>query len=94
MGKHETITAEIDADIYADVEAAVSAGEFSSVAEAVALIVGEWSADRRTDNHKAESPEFIAYAKALIEESRRDPRPSIPADVVFAELRARYSDPA
>lgn len=94
MGKHETITAEIGADIYADVEAAVAAGEFASVGDALALIVGEWAADRRAEARPAESPEFVAYAKALIEESRRDPRPSIPADVVFAELRARYSDPA
>ena len=94
MGKHETITAEIDEDIYADVEAAVAAGEFASVAEALAAIVGEWSAERRLEEPQVETPEFVAYARAMIEESRRDPRPSIPADIVFAELRARYSDPA
>jgi Arc/MetJ-type ribon-helix-helix transcriptional regulator len=94
MGKHETITAEIDEDIYADVEAAVAAGEFASVGEALAMIVSVWAVERRAEERPVETPEFIAYAKALIEESRRDPRPSIPADVVFAELRARYSDPA
>jgi Arc/MetJ-type ribon-helix-helix transcriptional regulator len=94
MGKHETITAEIDEDIYAYVEAAVAAGEFASVEEALTLIVSEWVAERRAEEGPAETPEFVAYAKALIEESRRDPRPNIPADVVFAELRARYSDPA
>lgn len=88
MGKHETITAEIDEDIYADVEAAVAAGEFTSVAEAFAMIVSEWVAARRF-----ESPEEIARIRALIEESRADTRPSIPAEEVFAELEARYADP-
>ena len=94
MGKHETITAEIDEDIYADVEAAVAAGEFASVADALAVIVSEWAVERRSEEPRTETPEFVAYAKAMIEDSRRDPRPSIPADVVFAEHRARYSDPA
>lgn len=94
MGKHETITAEVDADIYADVEAAVAAGEFASIAEAMNLILGDWASDRRAEAASAETPEFVAYARALIEESRRDPRSSIPAEVVFAELRARYVDPA
>ncbi len=89
MGKHETITAEIDEDIYADVEAAVAAGEFASVEEALTLIVSEWVAARRF-----ESPEEIARIRALIEESRADPRPSVPAEEVFAELEARYADPA
>ncbi|WP_428151038.1 hypothetical protein [Brevundimonas sp.] len=94
MGKIEKITAEIDEDIYADVEAAVASGEFASVGEALTLIVSEWAAERRVEERPVETPEFVAYAKALIEESRRDARPSIPADVVFAELRARYADPA
>lgn len=89
MGKHETITAEIDGDIYADVEAAVAAGEFASVEEALTLIVSEWVAARRF-----ESPDEIARIRALIEESRADPRPSVPAEEVFAELEARYADPA
>jgi antitoxin ParD1/3/4 len=89
MGKHETITAEIDADIYADVKAAVTSGEFTSVAEALTLIVSEWAAARRFEN-----PEDVARIRALIEESRADPRPSIPAEDVFAELEARYADPA
>lgn len=94
MGKLETITAEVDADVYADVQAAVDAGEFASVAEALTLILGDWATDRRMEAALSESPEFVAYAKALIEESRRDPRPSVPAEVAFAELRARYADPA
>ncbi|WP_421730859.1 hypothetical protein [Brevundimonas sp.] len=88
MGKHETITAEISDDAYADVQAAVAAGEFSDVNQAISEIVSDWVAVRRAD-----APEFLAYAKARIEESRADPRPSLPAEEAFAALRSRYSDP-
>jgi len=89
MGKIEQIIADLPDDVYADVGAAVSAGEFASVGDAVVQVMRDWSAVRR-----AETPEFTAYALARIEESRRNPRPGIPADDVFAELRARYTDPS
>ena len=89
MGKIEKITADLPDDVYADVEAAVAAGEFESVGDAVVDVMTAWSRDRH-----AASPEFMAYAKAKIEESRRDTRPGIPAEELFAELRARFADPS
>ena len=88
MGKMERIVAEVPKDVFADIEDAVSAGEFSSVEDAVTTLATEWSTSRRAD-----SPEFRAHALAMIEESRRDPHPGYPMEEVFAELRARYADP-
>lgn len=94
MAKHEIITAEVDEGIYADVEAAVAQGEFASMAEAVTMIVSDWAADRRTDRAQVDTPAFQAFALAMVEESRQDPRPSVAAEEAFADLRARYADPA
>lgn len=89
MGKLETITADLPDDVYADVEAAVVAGEYPSVGDAVADVMTAWSRNRHS-----ETPDFPAYARAMIEESRRDSRPSIPAEEVFEELRTRYANPS
>ncbi|WGM45609.1 hypothetical protein KOAAANKH_00472 [Brevundimonas sp. NIBR10] len=88
MGKMERVVAELPKDVFADIEEAVSAGEFSSVQDAVTTLATEWSTNRRAD-----SPEFRAHALAMIEESRRDSHPGYPMEEVFAELRARYADP-
>ena len=89
MGKIEKITGDIDADVYAEVEAAVSRGDVASPEALVKALVTDWASHQRSD-----SPAEIERIRALIEESRADPRPSIPAEEVFAELEARYADPA
>lgn len=89
MGKIEQIVADLPAEVLADIEYAVSAGEFGSVGEAVTQMATDWAMGRHTD-----TPEFQARALAMIEESRRDPHPGYPMEEVFAELRARYADPA
>ena len=86
MGKIERIVADLPEDVFADIEEAVSAGEFGSVGEAVTQMATEWVADRRAD-----APEFVARARKAIEDSRADPHPGYPIEEVFAELDARYA---
>ena len=86
MGKVERISGEVPADIYADVEAAVSAGELESPAALVNRLVTQWATERRTD-----TPEYVAWVRAKIEEGRKDSRPPVPADEVFDRLEAKYT---
>lgn len=89
MGKIERISGDVDADVYAEVEAAVARGDLMSPDALVNELVTEWATSQRFD-----APEEVARIRALIEESRADPRPSIPAEEIFAELEVRYADPA
>ena len=89
MCKIEQISADVDADVYAEVEAAVSRGELASPEALVKALVTDWVAHQHSN-----SPAEMAQIRALISESRADPRPSIAAEDVFAELEARYADPA
>ena len=86
MGKIERIVADLPEDVFADIEQAVSAGEFGSVSEAVAHMAKAWVADRRAD-----APSFVARTRKAIEDSRADPHPGYPVDEVLAELDARYA---
>ena len=86
MAKHDNITAELPHDVYADVEAAVSAGEFGSLGEAVSRVMTEWATMRRI-----EAEAFTARARAMITESRSDPRPPVDAEDVFDRLEAKYT---
>ncbi len=84
MTRAARVVLELEDWVEADIEAAAAEGE--STADTAARIVTEWAALRR-----AESPAFVAKAKAAVAESRRDPRPPIPADEVFDRLEARYA---
>jgi len=86
MGKIERIVADLPEEVFADIERAVSAGEFGSVGEAVTQMATAWAADRRSD-----TPQFIARVRKAIEDSRADPHPGYPLDEVLAELDARYA---
>lgn len=89
MGRIERISGDIDADVYAEVEAAVSRGELASPNALVRALVTDWVAHQHADD-----PAKVARIRALIDASRSDPRPAISAEDVFAELEARYADPA
>ena len=84
MARAARVILELEDWVEADIEAAAAEGE--TTADAAARIVTEWAALRRSEN-----PAFVAQARAAIAEGRRDPRPSIPADEVFARLEARYA---
>jgi hypothetical protein len=89
MGKMERISGAVDAGVYAEVTAAVARGDLVSPDALVKELVTEWAASQRPD-----TPENVARIRSLIEESRADPRPSVAAEDLFAELEARYADPA
>jgi antitoxin ParD1/3/4 len=89
MGNAARNILDVEDWVQQDVEAAVRAGEGDSVDDLAAQILTEWAMLRRS-----ETPEFMAFARKAIAESRADPHPGYPAEEVFAELRARYADPA
>jgi Arc/MetJ-type ribon-helix-helix transcriptional regulator len=86
MGKHETVTADLDGDLYAEVQRAVEAGAFASVGEAVAHAVALWA-----DARREHPPEFVARARAAIAESRADAHPGYDSSDVFSELHAELA---
>lgn len=89
MGKLETISGTVEADVHAEIEAAIARGDLTSSEQLVSELVTDWAASQRViSGHEADR------IRALIEESRADPRPSIPLEDVIAELEARYADPA
>lgn len=89
MGKVEKISGNVDADVHAEIEAAVARGDLASPEQLVSELVTNWAAAQRVI-----SAQETARIRALIEESRADPRPSIPLEDVIVELEARYADPA
>ncbi|RDJ21488.1 type II toxin-antitoxin system ParD family antitoxin [Bosea caraganae] len=69
-------------EMQAKVEARVASGDYASASEV--LRAGLRALER-------EEREFDAILKAKVEEALADPRPSIPAEEVFAELRALHA---
>ncbi len=83
MQQHEPVQIDVLSEMVADLRAAVAAGEFSSVSEAVQRAVEDWQAKR-------------ALAAWDVEELRRlvqdgaESGPGIEAATVFARLRASH----
>ena len=65
------------------VEAQVETGRFASASDVVETALG------LLEEREAEREASLARIRGLIQESLDDPRPLIPAEEVFADLRAR-----
>ncbi len=83
----ERLTVTMPAEMAATVRQAVSAGGYASTSEVVREALRDWSRHRDEDRRELES-----LREAL--RAGLDSGPSIPAEEVFAELRARYADRA
>ena len=70
-------------DLAEKVEERVRSGEYDSPSEVVRAGLEALEREERA---------FDAELKAKVEEAMADPRPSIPADQVFARLRARLDE--
>lgn len=82
MGKHETITADIDEELASVVHGAVAAGDYESVADVVRHALAEWREAERLP--KIGRDEF----EAMLEKGLQGP--GIPAEQVFDRLIAKY----
>lgn len=69
-------------EMQAKVEARVASGDYASASEVIRAGLRALEREER---------EFDAILKAKVEEALADPRPSIPAEEVFAELRALHA---
>jgi antitoxin ParD1/3/4 len=80
MGKHETITADVSAEMASVIHEAVDSGDYDSVTDVVRHALSEWRIAERTP--KIASGEL----KAMLEDGSSGP--GIPMDEVFDELEA------
>jgi antitoxin ParD1/3/4 len=87
MSDIEKLSVALEADMIAEVRAAVADGDYASVNEAVSDALRDWSIRRRVE--KLETRELKRLVLEGIESG-----PGLDADDVFAELRARFAKPA
>jgi antitoxin ParD1/3/4 len=80
----ERITITMPAEMAEILRQAVAGGEYASTSEVVREALRDWSRNR-----DAERRDLEALRKAI--RAGLDSGPDIPADQVFAELRARYA---
>ncbi len=85
MAATEKISITLTKQMKAALDARVASGEYASISEIIRESIRKWQDDRW------ETPEQIAYMKRKIQEALDDPRPSIPAEEVWAELEARMA---
>jgi antitoxin ParD1/3/4 len=81
MGAMERITIAMPAEMADRLRAAVEGGEYASTGEIVREALADWSRQREADQQALEE---LREAVRIGDESG----PSIPADQVYAELRA------
>ena len=82
MGKHETITADIDEALAAAVRDAVAAGDYDSVSDVVRHALTEWGLTERRPQIGREQ------LQAMLDDSLEGP--GLPAEQVFDRLIAKY----
>ena len=86
MAATEKISITITKQMKESLEAHVASGAYASTSEVIREAIRNWQDD------KWETPEQIAYMKAKVQEALDDPRPSIPAEEVFARLKQRFDE--
>lgn len=84
MGKHETITADIDEDLAAVVHAAVEAGDYADVADVVRHALSRWREASRMLDQEGLRAALDASLDSGIGKS---------ADEILIDLRAKYENP-
>lgn len=84
MGAIERMTITMPAELAETLRQTVAGGEYASASEVVREALRDW-----TRNRDAERRELEALRAAI--KAGLDSGPAIPADQVFAELRARYA---
>lgn len=84
MAAVERMTITMPAELAETLRQAVSGGEYASTSEVVREALREWTRKRDTERRELEA--LRAAIKAGLESG-----PGVPADQVFAELRARYA---
>ncbi len=85
MAATEKISITLTKQMKEALDACVASGEYASISEIIRESIRKWQDDRW------ETPEQIAYMKRRIQEALDDPRPSIPAEEVWAELEERMA---
>jgi antitoxin ParD1/3/4 len=83
----ERMTVTMPAEMAETLRRTVAGGEYASTSEVVREALREWTRSRDAERRDLEA--LRAAIKAGL-----DSGPGIPADQVFAELRARYADKA
>ena len=84
MGAIERMTITMPAELAEVLRQTVAGGEYASTSEVVREALRDWTRSRDTERRELEA--LRAAIKAGL-----DSGPGIPADQVFAELRARYA---
>ncbi len=85
MSGVERMTVTMPAEMAETLRRTVAGGEYASTSEVVREALREWT--RARDAERRDLDALRAAIRAGL-----DSGPSIPADQVFAELRARYAD--
>ena len=83
----ERLTVTMPADMAATVRQAVALGGYASTSEVVREALRDWSRHRDEERRDLESLRDAIHAGL-------DSGPAVPAEEVFAALRARYADQA
>jgi antitoxin ParD1/3/4 len=84
MGAIERVTVTMPAEMAATLRSTVEAGEYASTSEIVREALRDWTRARDTERRDLE-----ALREAI--RTGLESGPGIPAEEVFAELRARYA---
>jgi antitoxin ParD1/3/4 len=84
MSTIERMTITMPAELAASVRRTVESGEYASTSEVIREALREWTRSR--DSERRELEALRTAIKAGV-----DSGPGIPAEEVFAELRARYA---
>lgn len=84
MGAVERMTITMPAELANTLRQTVAGGEYASTSEVVREALRDWTRNRDTERRELEA------LRAAIR-TGLDSGPGIPADQVFAELRARYA---
>lgn len=86
MSQVEKLSIAMPSEMAAELRAAVEAGDYSSVSEAVRDALRDWRLRRKVEALELDE------LRRLVQEGA-DSGSGIEADVVFARLRARYGEP-
>ena len=85
MPSAERMTITMPTDMAETLRQTVAGGEYASTSEVVREALRDWTRNRDTERRELETLRDAIKAGL-------DSGPGVPADEVFAELRARYAD--